>query len=565
MINSYTVTKDIDIPMRDGVLLRADLWLPSTEQPVPVILVRTPYDKNRSNSDFLRPQHCVEAGFAAVIQDARGRFASQGEWNFSFGSQGLDTYDTVEWLAAQPWCSGDVGMSGGSYLGITQLLGAQLRPPHLKAIAPALAPYSPAEKIETGGAIRLEQVINWLAFMSLDWLQQRMSKGEPVDADHVQLILRAVNDARFLMEHRPLRDIPLFKIPGFPLTFEQFLQETAALPFDAGALSLPTLHSGGWFDLFSRSTLAMFGEQRSSRGSVSDSVHLLMGPWTHAPQMPQHQGHVNFGYAASADYGGVPQAHLAFFRKYLRGEEAAVPRVRYFMMNANEWREAETWPPAGVLTQRYFLSSRGRANTPNGDGALMESSVTPAEDEFIYDPADPTPTCGGRFMAWTVGLAGPVDQAPTRHRQDILCYTSAPLEQAMELAGPVRALLNVSSSAADTDFVVKLIDVDAVGTSLSVCEGVVRMRWRKGFGSPVLLEPNAREQITVDLGEVAWRVMPGHRLRLQVQSANYPHLDANTNTGNPVGTDTATVAATNRVFHGTGQASSLELTVVSGC
>jgi putative CocE/NonD family hydrolase len=166
-------------------------------------------------------------------------------------------------------------------------------------------------------------------------------------------------------------------------------------------------------------------------------------------------------------------------------------------------------------------------------------------------------------MAWTTGLSGPVDQAPTRHRQDILCYTSAPLAQAVELAGPVRALLTVSSSALDTDFIAKLIDVDAVGTSLSVCEGVVRMRWRKGFNLPKLLQPHAREQITVELGDVAWRVLPDHRLRLQVQSANYPHLDTNPNTGNAIGTDLHGVKATNCVFHGTHEPSSLELTLLA--
>lgn len=562
MIKSFTVTKNIDIPMRDGVLLRGDLWLPATGAPVPVILVRTPYDKNRSNSDFLRPQHCVEAGFAAVIQDARGRFESQGDWNFSFASQGPDTYDTIEWLAAQPWCSGAVGMSGGSYLGITQLLGAQLRPPHLKAIAPALAPYGPAEKIETGGAMRLEQAINWLAFMSLDWLQQRIAKGQSVDPEHVAMIVRAVNDAGFLLDHRPLEDIPLFKIPGFPLTFKGFLEELARLPCNAASLSVPTLHLGGWFDLFARSTLAMFREQRQSHGAAASSVHVLMGPWTHAPQMPQFQGHVNFGYAASADYGGVPQAHLDFFRKYLLDEQVTLPRVRYFMMNANDWRDSETWPPKETAARRFHLSSGGSANTPAGDGALIAEAGAPAMDEFVYDPAEPTPTCGGRFMAWTSRLAGPVDQAPTKERRDILCYTSEPLAKPLDLAGPVRVSLTVSSSAADTDFVAKLCDVDPVGTALSVCEGVVRMRWRKGFDAPSLLDPGARENITVDLGEVAWRVLEGHRLRLQVQSANYPHLDANPNTGNPIGADKTGVKATNRVFHGAGQPSSLTVTVL---
>jgi putative CocE/NonD family hydrolase len=497
-----------------------------------------------------------------VIQDTRGRFASQGDWDFSFASQGPDTYDTIEWLAAQPWCSGAVGMSGGSYLGITQLLGAQLKPPHLKAIAPALAPYTPAERIETGGAVRLEQVINWLAFMSLDWLQQRIVKGESVAPNDSAMIVRAVNDAEFLLNQRPLKDIPLFKIPGFPLSFERFLEEVVTLPVDAALLSVPTLHLGGWFDLFARSTLRLFREQRELHDALANSVHLLMGPWTHAPQMPQFQGHVNFGYAASADYAGVPQVHLAFFRKYLLDEQVTLPRVRYFMMNANDWRDSQTWPPNGVIARRFHLSSGSRANTPAGNGVLIVDAAAPAMDEFVYDPGAPTPTCGGRFMAWTGRLAGPVDQTPTRERRDILCYTSEPLAEALDLAGPVNVSLTVSSSAVDTDFVAKLCDVDSAGTALSVCEGVVRMRWRKGFDAASLLEPGAHETIIIDLGDVAWRVLEGHRLRLQVQSANYPHLDNNTNTGNPIGVDKTGMKATNRVFHGTDQPSWLTLTVL---
>lgn len=180
-------------------------------------------------------------------------------------------------------------------------------------------------------------------------------------------------------------------------------------------------------------------------------------------------------------------------------------------------------------------------------------------DEFVYNPAAPTPTCGGRFMAWTGRLSGPIDQAPTTERHDILCYTSAPLAKALDLAGAVSVSLTVSSSAVDTDFIAKLCDVDPEGTALSVCEGVVRMRWRKGSDAPSLFAPGAREQITVDLCEVAWRVLQGHRLRLQ--SANYPHLDANANTGNPIGADKDGVKATNRVFHGTGQPSWLTVTV----
>jgi putative CocE/NonD family hydrolase len=555
VIKSFTVTRNIDMAMRDGVKLRADLWMPQVEGEVPAVLVRTPYDKGRSNSDMLRPQQLAEAGFAVVIQDCRGRFASEGAYTMTWAGEGPDTYDSVEWIASQPWCSGAVGMYGGSYLGVMQLQGAMLKPPHLKAIAPSLAPYMPVDKIEVGGGLRFESAINWLAFMSVDWLQAEMSKGRQVDPQWIGQIMAAVANPSILLQHRPIKDIPLFRIPGFPVTFESFLEGMLSLDVDAAKFEIPVFQAGGWYDLYARSTVAMYQEQRASKGRAADAVHLLMGPWQHAPHLPQMQGHVNFGYAADATYGGVPEALLAFFSKYLRGDQVDLPRVRYFMMNANDWRNTDAWPPQDVQSRRWFLSS----------GALVEDagSVKASTESYIYDPADPTPNVGGRAMAWST-IVGPVDQRPTDHRKDILRYTSQPLAKVLDIAGPVRAALTVSTSAVDTDFVAKLIDVDSSGVALPVTEGVVRMRFRKGFGRTVPVVPDQKERIVIELADVAWRVLPGHRLRLQVQSASYPHLDANPNTGNPIGVDQAGIKATNRVHHEPENPPTLDLTVLPG-
>jgi len=551
MVEAYTVTRDAPAPMRDGVVLRADIWRPALDGPVPVILFRTSYDKRTLNPDFLRPQQCVEAGFAAVVQDTRGRFASDGDWRPAMWAQeGLDTYDTVEWIAAQDWCTGAVGMSGPSYLGIVQLAGAALHPPHLKAIAPALATTAEFELLETGGAFRLDHVISWIAFMGIEWLQRRQAKGMAVTAEETAIVMRGVQDPRWLMDHRPLRDIPLFSLPDFPITFDELVGDRSSAAIDMAAIGIPTLNVGGWYDVFSRATVGAHGAQAKAGHEAS---HLLMGCWTHAGHLPQQHGQVNFGLFAGGGAGGVAERHLQFFRRYLGGEDVTVPAVRYFLMNANAWRESEVWPPGGAKAARLYLSS--------GLG-LLTTAPTEAQPPsgYVYDPADPTPTIGGRVL-YIGGLAmGPIDQAPLHRRSDVLLFTGEAAPGPLDLVGPVTARLHVSSSAPDTDFIVKLLDISPNGLALPIVEGALRMRWRAGFENEQPLTPGAVETVTISLGDTAWRLDAGHRLALQVQSANYPHLDPNMNTGAPLGADTQGVVARNQVFHDLSRPSWVEFT-----
>jgi putative CocE/NonD family hydrolase len=217
---SYTVIRNVLLPMRDGVRLCADLWLPDTKEPVPAILFRTPYDRSAYNPDVLRPQQCVEAGFAAVVQDMRGRFGSEGEWEpLNWAQEGADSYDTIEWIAAQSWCSASVGMSGLSYCGTVQLAASLTKPPHLKAIAPTMASSAEFDRIETGGALRLDLGVSWLLVTAIDWLLRRRAAGLAVPEAEA-MILRAVQDPRFLYDVRPLRDMPLFSNEGFPISFD---------------------------------------------------------------------------------------------------------------------------------------------------------------------------------------------------------------------------------------------------------------------------------------------------------------------------------------------------------
>lgn len=556
---SFAVTCDVDIPMRDGTRLRADLWRPELAGRRPAILFRTPYGKSRLVSDFFSPKDAASNGFVAVVQDARGRFASEGEWQaFAWEQEGRDSYDSVEWAAQQPWCSGAVGMAGYSYLGIVQLVGAALRPPHLKAIAPAIASVAKHEKPEHGGALWLDHLFSWLGLMTYDWAARRRAAGHVFTADEEAILARCLGDARSVMTVRPLQASPLFQIRGFPAHFARVAQSAATPEIDVHKIDVPILAVGGWYDFYLRGTIGLFQDVATPDASKR---HLIVGPWAHASTLPFFQGQANFGLAASGAAALLPEHHVAFFRRYLLGETVDVPRVKYFLMHSGQWKFAESWPPPATTTRRLFLRSRGLAHLYPSDGLLLESAPEGDEphDEYTYDPDDPPPSIGGRLLATAGLLPGPIDQTSLVSRTDTLSYDGASQDKAVDLIGPVRATLSVSSNAADTDFVCKLIDVAPSGVALPITDGIVRMRWRNGYEQPAPYTPGLVESITVDLAHVAWRLRAGHRLRLQIQSGNFPHIDANLNTDEPTGLGVRGVVARNRVLHDAARLSYLDL------
>ena len=553
---SYTVTRSVFAPMRDGVHLSADVWRPDTKEPVPAILFRTPYDRSAYNPDVLRPQQCVEAGFAAVVQDMRGRFGSGGEWRpLDWEQEAADSYDTIEWIAAQSWCSDSVGMSGLSYCGTAQLAASLTKPPHLKAIAPTMASSAEFDRVETGGALRLDLGVSWLLVTAIDWMLRRRAAGL-ADPESEALILRAVQDPRFLYAVRPLCEMPLFSIEGFPISFNELYAKLNA-PTDRNGIDLhiPTLHIGGWYDFSHSTAVNLFKRQVAAANS---HCHLVMGPWTHSGQLPQIQGQVNFGAMASGAASKLHELVLTFFRRYLKQETVQLPCVRYFLMNSGGWREDSAWPPKGSTARRMYLGMEG------GVAALADSMPNHdlASDEYRYDPRDPTPTVGGRNLGVGRLSMGPIAQQALDHRSDMLRYTSRTFLDTLDIAGSVAATFWVSSSALDTDFIVKLIDVDETEVALPICEGALRLRYRSGFDRETPYTPGAVEPLEIRLGHVAWRVLPGHRLRVQIQSANFPHLDANPNLGDPLGSGVAVATATNKVFRDRIRASFIEFGVL---
>jgi uncharacterized protein len=568
---STVIDHDVDVPLRDGVLLRADVWRPADDVPRPAIVYRTPYGKDTMRLDTLAPADCVAAGYAAVVQDVRGRGASQGQWlPLEWDHEGPDGYDTVEWVAAQPWCDGNVGMAGTSYLGIVQWLAAAARPPHLKAIAPAMTTSLSLDLRQTGGAFRLDHAVSWLAFTAAERVRRAVAAGEPVAPETLRAVAELLADPRAALRRLPVADIlgPADLGGDLRALFDGELRTLSEL--DYADVAVPTFSVSGWYDVFSTGTVSLHLAMRAARDAPGEHC-LVMGPWAHSGSLPQVQGELNTGIQGSAAGARLPALHLEFFDRHLRGAARAPAAVRYFLMGADTWHTAECWPPPGTEARHWYLHSDGDARTAAGSGVLRADvpheapgrPSAPARDGFEYDPDDPAPSHGGRLLYLGRLVPGPLDQARLEARADVVCYTSGPLAEPLEAVGRHRARLFFSSSASDTDLVAKLTDVAPDGASLLVAEGSLRLRYREGFDREVFLKPGEPVEAIVELGDAAWRFAPGHRLRLDVTSSNFPHLDRNLNTEDRPGLGARSVTARQLVWHGADCPSRLELEVLA--
>ncbi len=554
--------RSVAIPMRDGVLLYADLWRPNTERPVPVLVSRTPYGRDMLQSGLLSapPPDVVRAGYAVVYQDSRGRFESEGDWA-PIAVEVDDGYDTVEWAAEQPWSNGRVGMFGASYMGYTQWLAAIARPPHLVAILPEVAS---AEYwgtwFGTGGALRLAHRIGWAAAvgaaharrigcpeLELEALLDTQARIEAVLAGPEVLAERNRQMAEMvepLFQYRPLRENALLaKIA--PWMADALAREDPDDPWfrelDHRAhyrtLDLPAFHIGGWYDINVNGTIANFVgmSAHAATEEARRSQRLLVGPWPHWTPQISVVGDVDFGPNAVLD---LEPLRREWFGHWLQDQPAPMlddAPIRIFVMGENVWRDEWEWPLARTEWTSWYLHSDGHANTSDGDGVLgLDAPLEDAPDRFDYDPRDPVPTRGGRLLGVGGSLAGAFDQRDVETRPDVLVYTTPPLEQAVEITGPVSVELWASTSAPDTDFTAKLVEVHADGRAINLCDGIVRAR---AF-VPTPLTAGAAYRFTIELWEISALVAAGNRLRLEISSSNYPHFEPNSNCGKPVGTDT---------------------------
>lgn len=564
-MGAIRVDKNVEIPMRDGVILRADVWRPDDDRAYPAVIERTPYQKERSvGHDFLRPDQMALAGYVVVTQDTRGRFASDGAWEgFMWSYEGPDSYDTVEWVAAQPWCDGNVGVWGVSYCGMVSWLTAMEKPPHLRAIAPAMTADARFGPPAVGGVFMLELMLQWFVLqIATDVLPKQLADGA-ADPSTIALITEAVRDPSVVTEYLPVRKSPHLAVDGCPVTIDELLDGDTGTPvtIDLDAVDVPVLQVTGYFDPFA--SVELHQALTSIDADTSPSHRLVIGPWTHAIVLPQIQGEVNFGLNAAGRLH-APAAHLAFFDRHLKGAEADTAPVRYFLMGANEWRDAAAWPPPDASSRSWYLRSDGDANRDGGRLDTVPGGDDEPPDRYDYDPVDPVRTHGGRFVALGTSVAGPLDQRGIESRPDVLTYTSEPVEHAVDLVGPLVVRLHAATSAPDTDFVAKVTDVGPDGRSLLVGDGLLRASFREGFDERRPVPPGVPQEYAIFCGHTAWRLSPGHRLRVDVASSHFPAFDRNMNTGHPLGADAEGQVASQTIFHDASRPSRLETFVLDG-
>ncbi len=567
---SIRIDRNVEMEMRDGTILRADIYRPEGHEKYPAILIRTPYGKHAFNGGFLNPVEAALAGFAIIIQDIRGRFASQGQWDRQnmFEVEALDGYDSVEWIAAQSWSNGSVGMAGGSYLAALTWIAAMARPPHLKAISPWIGDIGThMQPFPHSGVINFYTAANAIPLTALDLLDKLEQSGE--DVQNIRAYIEHVLEhPEEVIHHLPLKEIPLAKYEPIKKMWLARLNPLPAQEQDKyrkyELVNVPALHVGGWFDQLEWATIRNYQQMVERGGSpyARDHQYLLMGPWMHGAPV-NYLGEMGFGSAVGGRGIDIHQKILSFFVKHLCDIEITIPSVRYFVMGENKWKEADHWPPPDTQWQHFYLHSGGRANTAQGDGKLsreMPGSQPP--DTFIYDPINPVPTLGGRVVPSPGLVPGPFDQSSIEMRNDVLCYTSDVLQEDLEVSGPVVLKLYASTSAVDTDFTAKLVDVQPNGRALNIAEGIQRASFREWNGSKSPVKPGEIYLFTIYLGNTSYLFRRGHRIRLEVSSSNFPLYDRNMNTGNPIGEDAVGQKAEQTIYHDGKFASHLVLPVI---
>ena len=541
------VEQGLSVPMRDGVVLRADVYRP--EQPGPALVQRTPYDRTVSliPPSGVDPETAVAAGFAVVCQDVRGQYGSDGEF-YTFMHEGLDGYDTVEWVAAQPWCDGGVGMVGRSYAATCQWLAAAERPPSLRAICP----------IVTGSDFYRGWVYQGGAFQlgfNLFWTQLMTDRRRATKLDD-------------LFGHLPLRTVPLTDPKWGRFYFDWLDHPTDddywrrfAINRRYGSIHVPALTVGGWFDIFLGGTLENFVRMRREGATevARDCQRLIVGPWAHGSTYGAFPDH---SFELFGDSGiDVTSLQLRFFERHLLGAQPGEddPTVRIFVMGANRWRDEDDWPLARADPTPWHLRA--------GELLSPEPPADDPPDTYVYDPEDPAPTIGGPTSLPARMLkanTGPLDQRRLEEREDVLVYTSEPLERPLEVTGPLSVTLYAATSATDTDFVAKLTDVWPDGRSMILAEGMLRARFRAGFHQPQPVEPGAEQRYEIDLVATSNVFAAGHRIRLLITSSSFPRFDRNANSGKPFGTDGPDDLrpARQTIFHDSARPSNVLLPIV---
>jgi hypothetical protein len=564
---AITVERGVAMKTRDGVTLRADIYRPAADGKYPVLLTRTPYNKDGFAS---LGQKAAARGFMLVAQDVRGRYTSEDEW-YPFKHETDDGYDTVEWAAALPASNGKVGMFSGSYVGATQMLAAIGHPPHLAGICPIVTASNYHENwTYQGGAF--EQWFNesWTSSLAQDTLNRRVAEAKNA----------LIGDAVL-----PLKQYPVFNIgaaqdgAGLTRTLAPYFLDWLDHPTYDGYwkqwsieenyenIQVPALTIAAWYDIFQGGSLRNYMGMRDHAGNEAarSGQHLVVAIGGHSG-WGRTIGEVDFGPDALFDENAVILDWYDYLFLGKQNEFANGKPVKIFVMGKNEWRFEDSWPLERAKPTRYRLYSGGAANGPLGKGLLSTGPtdfIAKDADTFVYDPANPVPTVGGPLCCDAVHLApGPRDQKEVEARPDVLVYSTQPLEEDLEVTGPVTLDLFASSTAVDTDFTAKLVDVYPDGRAINLTEGILRAKYRESTREAKPIVPGQVYEYKIDMWSTSNVFLKGHRIRLEVSSSNFPRFDRNLNTGKDAATDSTFVKATNTILHDSAHPSALILPVV---
>jgi hypothetical protein len=539
----FSLRPNTQIAMPDGAKLSTDLYLPKAPEKFPAVLIRTPYDKK---AFAWLAQPLAANGYAVVVQDVRGQGASEGEFE-SFIHERADGLATLDWIAGQTWASGRVALWGTSYLSYAGLLLAASGHPSVVSMVSLSGWGDVKEMIFPGGALQLMVSLGWNLAPQIAG-----GKGRTIDWPSI------------------FRMVPVSAIlPSLGLksgswgAVEKILTDPkarSATSIRDGKLAIPILHVTGWNDFLSNDTLAVFAKaETGAQGDKPSFQKLIVGPWVHDQIWTEETRVAEEDYGPAAKMGGrkVVELTLRWFDFWMKGRETGItrePRVRYFLMGANKWVDADSWPPLNARPETWFLESQNHANSSLGDGTLERLKPSRARvDRFTFDPLDPVPTVGGANFHHFPEMLGPRDQRPVEKREDVLVYTSPPLTEDLHIAGPIEVELYVTSSGPSTDFTAKLVEVRRDGNAIILADGIRRLE--RGT-------IRRQEPIRISLGQTAALIPPGSRLRLEVSSSNFPKYSRNPNTGEIPEDAKDFRRARQQVHHGGGTPSRISLSVV---
>ena len=581
MKGEIVVQGDVSAVMRDGTALMSNVYRPVSGGPYPVLLTRLPYGKDLSaDTTYFDPMKAARRGYLVVVQDVRGRYASEGKFT-PFIREFEDGHDSVEWAAKLPGSNGDVGMFGLSYFGKTQWHAAVTQPPSLRSIAPGQTWGNHLNGVQMrGGAQELGLMQYWAqAALALGVLFRRY-RGEPEQIQQKLPTLVGSIDALLAgsgYDALPLADLPdpydltPFVRGGFDRGVDDETWDYLNVDGKYDRVQAPTFHIGGWYDCFIGDTLRQYASMKQrAKETGTRPPRLLVGPWTHGT-FGSTVGDLDFGIGSSGLFlnyrRDLTDAQLGWFDATLKGDEGALgdtPPVEVFVMGENRWRGFEEWPVPGSRSERWHLHAGGRLS--------RETPARSDPDEYDYDPKDPVPTIGGAILMAPIHRPGARDQRSNEERSDVLVYTSEVLRDDHTAIGPVHATIFAATYVPDTDFVVRLVDVHPDGRAIVVTDGIIRASARESYPAPAVIRPAKPSPVEpghvyaycVDLWGTAITFKSGHRIRVEITSSSFPRWDRNPNTGESSLHSARTEVARQRVFHDPEHPSHVTLTVVDG-